>query len=124
MNGKMITKPKEILQHFRSYFEDLSSSKQPLPDTLANLSSIECASFLNEEKILDVEVCVEEIEVALNAMQLRKSGGGDGLDPEHSYYGGEILSLAKESFQLNHCTRRSPTSPKGRCHTPCVQRKG
>ena len=90
VNGKMIT---EILQHFRSYFEDLSSSKQPLPDTLANLSSMECASFLNEEKILDVEVCVEEIEVALKAMKLGKSCGGDGLDPEHIYYGGEILKV-------------------------------
>ena len=93
MNGKMITEPKEILQHFRSYFEDLSSSKQPLPDTLANLSSMECTSFLNEEQILDVEVCVEEIEVALKAMTLGKSGGGDGLDPKHIYYGGEILKV-------------------------------
>ena len=72
----MITDPKEILQHFRSYFEDFSSSKPILPNTLADLSSMECVSFLNDKKILD-----------------GKSGGGDGLDPEHVYYGGEILNV-------------------------------
>lgn len=52
---------------------------------------MKCVSFLNDEKSLDVEVCVEEIEEAFKAMKLGKSGGGDGLDPLHIYYGGEIL---------------------------------
>ena len=125
MNGKMITEPKEILQHFRSYIEDLSSSKQTLPDTLANLSSMEYASFLNEEKILDVEVCVEEIEVALKAMKLRKSGSGNGLDPEHIYYGGEILKVwLKKVFNRIIALEEVPVCLKEGVILPVYKGKG
>ena len=58
----MITDPKEILQHFHSHFEGLSSLKTSLPDTLADLSSMEYACFFSNKKILDAEVCIEEIE--------------------------------------------------------------
>ena len=125
MNGKMITEPKEILQHFRSYIEDLSSSKQTLPDTLANLSSMEYASFLNEEKILDVEVCVEEIEVALKAVKLGKSGSGDGLDPEHIYYGGEILKVwLKKVFNRIIALEEVPVCLKESVILPVYKGKG
>ena len=54
---------------------------------------MECASFLNDEKILNIEVGIGEVEGALRAMKLGRSGGGHGLDPEHIYYGGDRLKL-------------------------------
>ena len=36
---------------------------------------------------------VEEIEGALKALKLGKSGGNDSLDPEHIYFGGDTLKL-------------------------------
>ena len=41
-------------------------------------------------------ISIEEVEGALKTMKRGRSGGGDGLDPEHIYYGGEIL--VKEDF--------------------------
>ena len=36
---------------------------------------------------------MEEIENALNLLKLGKSGGPDGLSPEHIVYGGEVLKI-------------------------------
>ena len=94
--GRMITDPSDILEHFRSYFEDLSSSKSPsnsVPNAQADLSNMENLSFLNDEKILDTMISIEEVEGALKTMKRGRSGGGDGLDPEHIYYGGEVLKV-------------------------------
>ena len=92
----MITDPSNILEHFRSYFEDLSSSKSPsnsVPNAQAHLSNMENLFFLNDEKILDTMISIEEVEGALKIMKQGRSGGGDGLDPEHIYYGGEVLKV-------------------------------
>ena len=57
------------------------------------LSEMEVSSFGNNEQILDTEICVEEIEKALKNLKLEKSGGLDGLSPEHIVYGGEVLKI-------------------------------
>ena len=49
----------------------------------AALSEMEASSFGNNEQLLDTEICVEEIEKALKNLKLGKSGGLDGLSPEH-----------------------------------------
>ena len=42
---------------------------------------------------------IEEVEGALKTMKWSRLGGGDGLDPEHIYYAGEILkNLVKKDF--------------------------
>ena len=56
----------------------------------SKLSSLELQSFLNLELILDTEVTVE-IEHCIKTMKLGRSGGSDGLDPEHVCFGGEVL---------------------------------
>ena len=70
--GKMITDPSDILEHFRSYFEDLSSSKSPsnsVPNAQADLSNMENLYFLNDEKILNTMISIEEVEGALKTMK-------------------------------------------------------
>ena len=42
---------------------------------------------------MDSEINSEEVEGALKALKLVKSGGIDSLDPEHIYYAGETLRL-------------------------------
>ena len=54
---------------------------------------MENLSFLNDEKILDTMISIEEVEGTLKTMKRDRSGGGDGLDPEHIYYGGEVLKV-------------------------------
>ena len=38
-------------------------------------------------------VNMEEIEGALKILKLGKSGGPDGLSPQHIVYGGEVLKI-------------------------------
>ena len=49
----------------------------------STIPDLEVSSFLNCENILDSEIDLEEIECALKALKLGKSGGIDSLDPEH-----------------------------------------
>ena len=42
---------------------------------------------------MDSEIDSEEVEGALKALKLGKSGGIDSLDPEHICYAGETLRL-------------------------------
>ena len=86
INDSMCTNPQEIANHFRDHFKDLATSSPSIP-------YLETSSFLNCENILDSEVDLEEIEGAVRALKLGKSGGSDSLDPEHMYYGGDTLKF-------------------------------
>ena len=59
----------------------------------STITDLEDKSFWNKEDILDTQIDVAEIEGALKTLKLGRSGGIDGLDPEHLYYGGEVLKL-------------------------------
>ena len=64
----------------------------------------------NKEDILDTVIDIEEIEGALKILKLGRSGGIDSLDPEHLYYGGEVLKLwLKKIF---NSLRRRPQLPE------------
>ncbi len=44
---------------------------------------------MNDEYILDLEITLDEVEVAVSALKSGNEGGGaDGLDPEHLKRGG------------------------------------
>ena len=89
------TDSQEIANHFSDHFANLakSSPSSPLRNATSDVSHIELTSFLNCDDLLDDEIMVEEIEGALKALKLGKSGGNDSLDPEHIYFGGDTLKL-------------------------------
>jgi len=82
--GQSVTDTIEILHQFTLFFgslgkSDLSPTKQPTcPLTI---SEMEALFYGNSEKLLDTEICAEEIENALKILKLGKSGGSDGLTP-------------------------------------------
>ena len=95
INENICTSPQEIAGHFRDYYKELATSSQSstLTEVESTIPDLEVSSFLNCENILDSEIDLEEIECALKALKLGKSGGIDSLDPEHIWFGGETLRL-------------------------------
>ena len=51
------------------------------------------ASFRNEDCMLDVPFCAEEIDVVLGKLKSGKSAGHDMLQAEHLKYGGPALRV-------------------------------
>ena len=49
---------------------------------------MEATSIIQDYQILDYEILVEEVEVALRLLKLGRSKGADGLSAEHLIYGG------------------------------------
>ena len=100
IDDQIKTDPVEIASHFKEFYANLCSSSpsahlESLESTIADL---EDKSYWNKEDILDTEIVIEEIEGALKTLKLGRSGGIDGLDPEHLYYGGEIFKLWLEKI--------------------------
>ena len=70
------TDSQEIANHFSDHFANLakSSPSSPLRNATSDVSHIELTSFLSCDDLLDDEIMVEEIEGALKALKLGKSG--------------------------------------------------
>ena len=82
-----------------------------LTEVESTIPDLEVSSFLNCENILDSEIDLEEIECALKALKLGKSGGIDSLDPEHICFGGETLRLwLKKIFNRIIALEQIPTT--------------
>ena len=133
INGTVTSDPTVILQNFRSFFVDLASStlsSSSLAVSQPNLHNLESASFFNDEKFLDCEICIDEIESGLKVLRLGKSCGIDGLDPEHIVFGGETMKIwLKRIFnsilhfeQLPVCLKEGIAVPiyKGRGKDPLL----
>ena len=96
-NGEITCDPTTIqscwVDHFHSIFQsratcnpDVMSADHDLP-RLLSLSRINCYNALDDEFM------VKEIELAVRKLKRDKSGGMDGLLPEHIKYGGPLLTL-------------------------------
>ena len=109
IDDQIKTDPVEIASHFKEFYANLCSSSpsahlESLESTIAVLKD---KSYWNKEDILDTVI---DIEGALKTLKLGRSGGIDGLDPEHLYYGGEVLKLwLKKIF---NSLRRRPQLPE------------
>ena len=90
VDGKPVTDMHDILHEFKSFYGSLASSNI---EHSYQLSYLEERTYGSSEKLLDTEICVEEIEAAMKAIKLGKSGGPDGLSPEHLVYGGKALKI-------------------------------
>lgn len=86
---------------------------------------MEDLSYGRNEQILDTDICVEEIENALKTIKLRKSGGPDGLSPEHIVYGGDCLKIwLKKIFNRIVTLEEVPSCMKEGLVIPIYKRQG
>ena len=122
-----ISDPALILEKFRLYFSDLASSRDN--DASLATNSLEATSIIQDGQILDSEILVEEIEVALRLLKLGRSKGADGLSAEHLIYGGTAIVLwLKKIFsrivsleEVPSCLKEGPVY-KGKGKDPMVTR--
>ncbi len=75
-----------------SHFEALSRSRVSESSTLQDIQSqsthLHASSLVNEDFVLNVPITVEETEGVVKKLKWGKSGGPDGILPEHIAYGG------------------------------------
>ena len=93
VDGQSITDTHSILSSFKSFYESLIQSNLQSTEKDTVLSDMYDSSLGTNELLLDTEISLEEIEHALKLLKPRKSGGPDGLSPEHVMYGGDVLKL-------------------------------
>lgn len=95
INDQIKTDPNEIANHFKLFYGNLcsSSSSSHLDAIKSTIPDLVAKSYWNDDGILDTPIDVSEIEGALKTLKLGRSGGADGLDPEHVFFGGEVLKL-------------------------------
>ena len=107
-----ISDPALILEKFRLYFSDLASSRDNDASLATNsLETLEATSIIQDDQILDSEILVEEVEVALRLLKLGRSKGADGLSAEHLIYGGTAGSR-KYLIELFPWKKFHPASKK------------
>lgn len=105
----MISDPQELLAIWADHFGTLAQSRvdsepelQELEHKVAELLS---ESYKNEEMLLDVPFCAEEVAAAVKKLKAGKAAGPNGLLAEHLKWGGEsvlvwlqgVLNLIVES---------------------------
>ena len=91
-----------ILTEWERHFRGISAPNEDEFPTLCAIKQqvehLHIESQENEEMILDVPFCAEEVEAALKRLKPGKSAGHDMIDPEHIKYGGEILGFNKSAM--------------------------
>ena len=95
LGNDLVTDKEDLLRIWASYFTELSKSKIDESEDLQLLSnkveSLYEASLANEEHLLDTPFTVEELELTLSKLKMRKASGPDGLCAEHLKFGGQAL---------------------------------
>lgn len=97
VNGVVTSDGDTILQCWVEHFQKILGLEQSLTKKFQRLQMkfmiLLLGSFLNAADVLDDSFSVEEIEAAIKKLKNGKSGGVDGLLPEHLKYGGPALTL-------------------------------
>ena len=95
VNQKVTTDPNTVLTAWERHFRNLSAKNEELSPAMScmeeQVEQLMAASFRNEDCMLDVPFCAEEIDVVLGKLKSGKSAGHDMLQAEHLKYGGPAL---------------------------------
>ena len=92
---------------------------------LHSLETLEATSIIQDDQILDSEILVEEVEVALRLLKLGRSKGADGLSAEHLIYGGTAIVLwLKKIFNRIISLEEVPSCLKEGVIIPVYKGKG
>ena len=90
-----------------------------------SLETLEATSIIQDDQILDSEILVEEVEVALRLLKLGRSKGADGLSAEHLIYGGTAIVLwLKKIFNRIISLEEVPSCLKEGVIIPVYKGKG
>ncbi len=133
VDGSPVTNQSDLLHAWCNHFTSLSQTHVDLyPSVLeveSKLPHFEALSQMNEDRILDVDVTLEEVEAAVRALKSGKSGGADRLVPEHLKFGGpallswllRIFTAVIELELIPSCFKLGVISPvyKGKGRDPC-----
>ncbi len=92
-NNVTTSNPPTILKLFQSYFTKLALSNVDTFTNKAGMDELEASSFTHNDQIVDTDITVEEIEIAIKALKVGRSKGADGLNSEHLIYGGPSIPL-------------------------------
>ena len=117
----------QLLSLRNNYFSDLASSRDNDASLATNsLETLEATSIIQDDQILDAEILVEEVEVALRLLKLGWSKGADGLSAEHLIYGGTAIVLwLKKIFNRIISLEEVPSCLKeGVIQSQCIKEKG
>ncbi len=95
VDGSPVTNQSDLLHAWCNHFTSLSQTqvdKHPsMLEVESKLPHFEALSQVNEDFFLDVDITLEEVELAVRALESGKSGGADKIDPEHLKFGGPAL---------------------------------
>ena len=97
-NGKVITDPEEIRDHWKIYFKELytpenldqydNDFKLHVEEAMVEL---ECQSYFNDDECMKSPITVNEVRNICNSLKCKKAPGWDGVTSEQLHYGGENL---------------------------------
>ena len=89
--------PDTILTSWEKHFKDLGWSREEqfpvLSGTKKQVDQFLVKSLENEETVLDVPFCSEEIDGAMRKLKSGKTAGHDLLQSGHLKHGGEVLKI-------------------------------
>ena len=100
VNNTIVSDEHELLESWANHFRNLSSSRLNSEST----QLLYAKSFDYSNYILEAPFEVEEIESVIRKLKCGKSGGADGLQPEHIKYGGHSITLWFQSIFNNIST--------------------
>ena len=102
VNGNVISDCQEVLAICTDHLGTLAQSRvgtepelQKLEHKVAELLS---ESYKNDEMLLDVPFCAEEVAVAVKKLKVGKAAGPDGLPAEHLKWGGESVLVCVKLY--------------------------
>ena len=78
-------------EHFRNISASSEEQFPAMSCVKEQVQQLMAASLENEDTLLDVPFCSDEVESALKRLKCGKSPGHDLLQPEHLKYGGVLL---------------------------------
>ena len=124
-DGGQITDPPEILSTFQKYFLSLSSSQIALDKSQEIITSLLQRSYSQCNAILEDDLDISEIRLAVKHLKCGKSAGPDGITAEHIKYGGlTVLRWLQKVFNRILSLEDIPPSLKEGIITPIYKGKG
>ena len=107
INEQVVTDHQTILATWEDHFKNISAANEDQFPVMPNMKVLEnhlkSASLKNEDYLLDVPFCADEVDAVLKKLKSGKAAGHDLLQAEHLKYGTllSVNGLNKSAMQSN-----------------------